>query len=146
MLCVLFGSCFIFIFIVLSSIFTSVNGVLAVTRAFGDTQFKTPSHSAMATGSSIFDSHPPLVIAEPEVKTELVTPKTEFAILATDGLWDVMSPQVAVTFVRSKLLFHKDLQKATKELVKEAISRGSIDNVTAIVVTFNIGFAETNDK
>lgn len=126
-------------------VFNSVNGVLAVTRAFGDTQFKSPTHSTMATGSSIFDSHPPLVIAEPEVRTELVTPKTEFAILATDGLWDVMNPQLAVTFVRGKLLLHRDLQRATKELVKEAINRGSIDNVTAIVVTFNIGFAENGN-
>lgn len=98
----------------------------------------------MATGSSIFDSHPPLVIAEPEVRAELVTPKTEFAILATDGLWDVMAPQIAITFVRGKLLLHRDLQRATKELVKEAISQGSVDNVTAIVITFNIGFAEND--
>jgi serine/threonine protein phosphatase PrpC len=62
---------------------------------------------------------------------------TEFMILATDGLWDIMSPQSAVNFVRKKLSEHNDLQQAAKELVREAISRGSVDNVTVLIVTFD---------
>lgn len=118
--------------------FRRVNGVLAISRAFGDTQFKCSPFS----DTSIASSQPSLVIAEPEVHVELITPKTEFAILATDGLWDVMIPQFAVTFLRSRLLMHGDLQRATKELLGEALNRGTIDNVTVIVLTFNMALRD----
>eukprot|EP01037_Dinobryon_pediforme_P042265 gene42265-52522_t len=57
-----------------------VNGILAVSRAFGDTEFKGEEVTGQVTGS--------LLIAEPEIYSEIITPMTEFAIIATDGLWD----------------------------------------------------------
>ena len=51
-----------------------VNGLLAISRALGDTQFKSTEG-------------PSLVVSTPDVHTEIITPMTEFAILATDGLW-----------------------------------------------------------
>ena len=45
-----------------------------------------------------------LVIAEPEVRVLEITPDDEFLLLACDGLFDVMSSQEAVSFVRNKLL------------------------------------------
>jgi serine/threonine protein phosphatase PrpC len=77
------------------------------------------------------------VISTPEVFSELITPMTEFAIMATDGLWDVMTPQMAVTFVRNMLHKHRDLEEAARSLTKEAITRGSVDNVTALVMSFH---------
>lgn len=103
-----------------------VNAVLAVSRSFGDTQFKAQNLST-----------PSLVTAVPEIHSELITPKTEFALLATDGLWDVMSPQVAISYTRAKLLADHNLQSATRDLVHEALARGSIDNVTVLLMTFN---------
>jgi len=103
-----------------------VNAVLAVSRAFGDTQFKATNLST-----------PSLVTAVPEVYSELITPKTEFALLATDGLWDVMSPQVAISYTRAKLLVDHNLQTAARDLVHEALARGSVDNVTVVLMTFN---------
>ena len=58
-----------------------VNGILAVSRAFGDTEFKGEEVTGQVTGS--------LLIAEPEIYSEIITPMTEFAIIATDGLWDM---------------------------------------------------------
>lgn len=116
-----------------------------MSRAFGDTQFKAIGHQVdmMATGSSILQTDPAasLVIAEPDIHSEIITPKTEFAIIASDGLWDVISPQGAVNFVRSHLIMHRDLGRVTKELVREAIARGSVDNVTVLILTFNSTFA-----
>lgn len=100
--------------------------MLAISRALGDTQFKG------------VDGQPTLVIATPEVQTEVVTPMTEFAILATDGLWDVMEAQDAVHFVRKRLGKKIDIQVIVKDIVAEALHRGSVDNVTAIIVVFNI--------
>lgn len=154
-----------------------VNGVLAVSRAFGDIPFKSfqpdqlpvnysqhhPPH-AMPSSATAFPTLPNtlsnklpdklviskcLVTAEPEIRSELITPKTEFAILATDGLWDVMTPQVAVTFVRKKLTSpspnsssssnrNQDLHKIAQELIHEAIDRGSVDNVSCIILAFHM--------
>jgi serine/threonine protein phosphatase PrpC len=60
-----------------------VNGILAVSRAFGDTQFKA---SVVSKDNS---KNNDLVIEDPEIYSETVTPMTEFAIIATDGLWYV---------------------------------------------------------
>ena len=51
-------------------------------------------------------------------------------IIACDGLWDVMTNQEAVHFV----LLNKT-QAATK-LAKQAIKKGSTDNISVIVVFF----------
>jgi serine/threonine protein phosphatase PrpC len=59
-----------------------VNGILAVSRAFGDTEFKGEE---LVTGKVAGR----LLIAEPEIYSEIITPMTEFAIIATDGLWDI---------------------------------------------------------
>jgi [calcium/calmodulin-dependent protein kinase] kinase len=103
-----------------------LNGLLAVSRSFGDIPFKEKgiSRSKMA------------LIATPEVISEVITPMTEFAIIATDGLWDIISPQEAVNFIRKNLLKKQDLQEAARSLCKEAISKGSVDNVTVLVVSF----------
>ena len=106
--------------------------MLAISRAFGDTQFKPERDESNKTRSP--DG---LVIAVPEVYSELITPKTEFAILASDGLWDVMTAQAAVTFVRNMLHKHRDLGEAARELSREALARGSVDNVTVLILSFH---------
>lgn len=53
-----------------------VGGVLAVSRAFGDRPLKK------------------FVIATPEVRQESVSSEDEFLILASDGVWDVVSNKV----------------------------------------------------
>lgn len=108
-----------------------VNGLLAISRAFGDTQFKPEKDDTSTRAPE------GLVISTPEVYSELITPKTEFAIMATDGLWDVMTPQMAVTFVRNMLHKHRDLEAAARDLSKEALTRGSVDNVTVLVMSFH---------
>lgn len=107
-----------------------VNGVLAITRAMGDIQFK----------STHVDRASP-VISTPDIVSEIITPMTEFAIIATDGLWDVLSPQAAVNIVRKQLSRkgdESDLQIATQKLVSAALNRGSVDNVTALVISFHL--------
>ena len=97
---------------------------MAVSRAFGDTQFKEPAYNP--------------VIAVPDLVSEVITPMTEFGIVATDGLWDVVAPQLAVNFVRKKLSKRADLQECSRELVQEAVARGSVDNITVLLMTFHM--------
>lgn len=69
-----------------------VLGRLAVSRAFGDIEYK-----------NVGSDKPPLVIAEPEIRMERLTDKDEFLLLACDGLFDVFSNQEAVSYVKRHL-------------------------------------------
>ncbi|KAI4970780.1 probable protein phosphatase 2C 59 [Hordeum vulgare subsp. vulgare] len=91
-----------------------VGGVLAVSRAFGDKLLKQ------------------YVVADPEIKEEVVDSSLEFLILASDGLWDVVTNEEAVAMVKPIV----DSQQAAKKLLVEATRRGSADNITCVVVRF----------
>ncbi|KAL8151082.1 hypothetical protein V2J09_020890 [Rumex salicifolius] len=89
-----------------------VDGRLAVARAFGDKSLKIHLSS------------------EPDVEMTLVDDKTEFLILASDGLWKVMTNREAVECVKNV----KDAQAAAKRLTDEAVLRKSKDDISVIVV------------
>ncbi|CAA3005074.1 probable phosphatase 2C 44 [Olea europaea subsp. europaea] len=91
-----------------------VNGQLAVARAFGDENLKAHLSS------------------EPDVCNVRIDSRTEFVILASDGLWKVMANQEAVDKVRSI----KDPQQAAKQLTMEALTRKSKDDISCIVIRF----------
>ncbi|XP_020223895.1 probable protein phosphatase 2C 58 [Cajanus cajan] len=91
-----------------------VDGQLAVARAFGDRSLKMHLSS------------------EPDVFVEEVDQHTEFLILASDGIWKVMSNQEAVDSTRQI----KDAQAAAKHLIEEAVSKKSKDDISCIVVRF----------
>lgn len=82
-------------------------GQLAPLRAMGDFRFKWSKdimHSVIAKrfGEQIIPPNyqtPPYLTALPEVTQYRLTPRDKFLILATDGLWDVMTPLQAVRLV-----------------------------------------------
>ncbi|KAF0976198.1 hypothetical protein FDP41_004873 [Naegleria fowleri] len=83
--------------------FGRVNGTLAVSRAFGDLTYKK------------YDKLPPeeqAVIPLPEIKRVILdlndTSEYNFAMLACDGVWDVMSNADATNFVLQRLLEQKN--------------------------------------
>ncbi|KAL8140400.1 hypothetical protein V2J09_006421 [Rumex salicifolius] len=89
-----------------------VDGQLAVARAFGDKSLKIHLSS------------------DPDIKTKQLDEKTEFLILASDGLWKVMTNQEAAECIRNI----KNPQSAAKRLTEEAVSRKSKDDISCIVV------------
>ncbi|KAA0031544.1 putative protein phosphatase 2C 58 [Cucumis melo var. makuwa] len=91
-----------------------VDGQLAVARAFGDKSLKIHLSS------------------EPDVEVKTVDETTEFMILASDGIWKVMTNQEAVESIRHI----KDANVAAKRLIDEAVSRRSTDDISCIVVRF----------
>ncbi|KAL8225634.1 hypothetical protein R6Q57_018191 [Mikania cordata] len=90
-----------------------VGGVLAVSRAFGDKQLK------------------PYVVAEPEIQEEEID-GVDFIIIASDGLWNVLSNKDAVGMVQEI----SDAEAACRKLVQESYAKGSSDNISCIVVRF----------
>ncbi|KAK0621414.1 phosphatase 2C-like domain-containing protein [Bombardia bombarda] len=93
-----------------------VNGVLAVTRALGDTYMKD------------------LVTGHPYTTETVIQPELdEFMIIACDGLWDVCSDQEAVDLVRNI----PEPVSAAKVLVDHALARFSTDNLSCMIVRFH---------
>jgi pyruvate dehydrogenase phosphatase len=78
---------------------------MAVTRAFGDHRWKWPMDQIQKAKSNFFGMDPrpkyrtpPYMTAEPEVITKEVRAE-DFVILGSDGLWDYISNEDAVTCV-----------------------------------------------
>ncbi|KAK4431714.1 protein phosphatase 2C 37 [Sesamum alatum] len=113
-----------------------VLGVLAMSRAIGDNYLK------------------PYVISEPEVTIAERTPEDECLILASDGLWDVVSNETACGVARMCLQARRAPSSGSDDttvtaagessdracsdasilLTKLALARHSTDNVSVVVV------------
>lgn len=93
---------------------------LAVSRALGDLDFKEPLK---------------LVEGEPDVGHWRAQADDSFIIMASDGLWDVMTDQVAVELARDALTGTSDASArvAAEALLQAALRKGSTDNITVIV-------------
>jgi len=129
-----------------------LHGVLAVSRAFGDAEHKMLQGQKM--WGRTFKANP--LSAEPEIITRRVIRNIvtntannnngssaaisvdEFIVLACDGVWDVMTSQQAINFVRRRLFIHRDVRRAASELVDKALRLSSIDNVSVVVIAFNL--------
>ncbi|KAI3468094.1 hypothetical protein Pfo_024757 [Paulownia fortunei] len=110
-----------------------VFGVLAMSRSIGDRYLK------------------PWIIPDPEVMFVPRTREDECLILASDGLWDVMTNEEVCDIARKRiLLWHKNngvtlplergegvdpaAQAAAEYLSNRALQKGSKDNITVVVV------------
>lgn len=96
---------------------------LAVSRALGD-------HCLKDFG----------LISVPDVTQRNITSRDKFVILATDGVWDVISNQEAVQIVSSTA----DREKSAKRLVECAVGawkqkkRGiAMDDISAVCIFFH---------
>ncbi|CAI5478364.1 unnamed protein product [Closterium sp. Yama58-4] len=123
-----------------------VCGVIAVSRAFGNVAFKTRKEEMMQQGvkkgkwttrwvsKRKYDSD--WISALPDVYGTELTEDAEFVIIASDGLWDAFSSSEAVSFVRSEMQKHGDVQQACEALVHAALhDRGTEDNTSVIVIS-----------
>ncbi|KAL1524090.1 hypothetical protein AB1Y20_019000 [Prymnesium parvum] len=105
-----------------------LNGVLSVSRALGDAPFK-----------------PALLSAEPDITVTRLSPHDRFVILASDGVWDVMSDDAAVSIVLRELQVRWPprtsdgrAQIACDSLVREVLLTGHCrDNVTVVLAVLN---------
>ena len=92
-----------------------------------------PSACGLAPGS-LRDKLPGLT-AVPEMRSEPLQADDEFVILATDGLWDVLSSKRVVSICRAELRAYEDAQMAAERLIDAALrTRHCEDNITAMVV------------
>ncbi|XP_055682990.1 pyruvate dehydrogenase [acetyl-transferring]-phosphatase 1, mitochondrial [Lutzomyia longipalpis] len=82
-------------------------GQLAPLRALGDFRYKWPRDTlekvaAPQYGEAAVPPHyhtPPYLTAQPEIKYHRLEPRDKFLVLATDGLWDCLTPLQVVRLV-----------------------------------------------
>jgi len=97
-----------------------VSGLLAVSRAFGDRHFK------------------PIVSAVPEITKIKLKDTDKFAILACDGLWDVLSNELACSLASDGFRIGAQIEDICWGLVTAAIKeRKSSDNVSVTLLKFS---------
>jgi serine/threonine protein phosphatase PrpC len=129
-----------------------VNGSLSLSRVIGDRCLR------------------PYVISDPDVISIPLKPQEDdFIVLATDGLWDVMTSMDVVAYIHALLdnqhdydfdffsnnhnIEHTNNKSEeqqqdrhdiiTSMIVEEALRRGSSDNITVLIVWLG---EETNDR
>ncbi|CAF4370502.1 unnamed protein product, partial [Adineta steineri] len=82
-------------------------GNLALSRALGDFIFKRNTDKK---------AEEQVVTAAPDVVTKTITEDWEFILLACDGIWDVLSNEEVLKFVRTRVA-----QQMTPEMICEEL-------------------------
>ncbi|KAG5867765.1 hypothetical protein JTB14_012382 [Gonioctena quinquepunctata] len=112
-----------------------VNGGLNLSRAIGDHSYKQ--------NKELSDKEQ-MITALPDIKTLTVNPsKDEFMVLACDGIWNFMSSQEVVDFVRPRIGTCEDkLSTVCEEMFDHCLAPNTLgdgtgcDNMTAIIIKF----------
>jgi len=91
-----------------------VNGVLAVSRAFGNRSIKH------------------VIRADADIFVRDFAVGDEFLVIASDGLWDVLQNKDVCDICRQ--FEAQGARRIAEELVTNALCRGTMDNTTAIVI------------
>ncbi|ESO07882.1 hypothetical protein HELRODRAFT_98081 [Helobdella robusta] len=111
---------------------------LIPVRAFGDVRFKWPVKDLKNLVSllgnspyaqSIIPAHyysPPYLIARPEVKSHELTDSDHFVIVASDGLWEMLSNEKAVEIVGDHIT---GKQATDKSVDRERFTLGEINQI-----------------
>lgn len=65
--------------------------------------------------------------------------RPQFLILASDGLWDTFTNEEAVAFIKEHI---EEPHFGAKSITLASYARGSVDNISTIVVRFKNGVYE----
>lgn len=113
-----------------------LDGVLSLSRAFGDFQYK------QELGLPPQDQK---VSVEPDVYTWHAE-EGDMMILACDGVFDVLSnSDLAQTATQYVYMNKHDLGAASGSLLEKCLGLGSCDNMTAMIIVFTSGIEHLRD-
>ncbi|QLQ78848.1 hypothetical protein HG537_0B01960 [Torulaspora globosa] len=133
-----------------------VGGVLALSRAFSDFQFKRGvSYTRKSAKSHHNTGIPPeesQVTVEPDVLMHKINySKDEFLVLGCDGIWDIYSNKQLIQFIKYHLTLGVNLEGIVTKLLDHGIAQANsntgvgFDNMTAIIVVLNKPGETLND-
>ena len=106
-------------------------GRLSVCRTFGDAEAKLPPNG-----------NPNVVIALPEIKSFKIADSHDFIVMGSDGIFDKLSNKEAIQCVWNSVKnekaggIHQQCGVAADTVLKNALFRKSLDNVTVLVIAF----------
>ncbi|CAL5434950.1 unnamed protein product [Camellia sinensis] len=109
-----------------------VNGSLNLARAIGDMEFKQ---------NKFLPAEKQIVTANPDINTVELCDDDEFIVLACDGIWDCMSSQQLVDFLREQLNTESKLSVVCERVLDRCLAPSTAggegcDNMTMILVQF----------
>ncbi|KAJ9189896.1 hypothetical protein P3X46_001146 [Hevea brasiliensis] len=108
-----------------------VNGSLNLARAIGDAEFKQ---------NKSLPAEKQIITANPDINTVELCNDDEFLVLACDGIWDCMSSQQLVDYVREQLNTETKLsvicEKVFDRCLAPIVGGEGCDNMTMIIVQF----------
>ncbi|XP_054153555.1 probable protein phosphatase CG10417 [Oppia nitens] len=110
-----------------------VNGGLNLSRAIGDHSYKNNTR---------LTDREQMITALPDIKTLDLDQSDEFMVIACDGIWNSMTSQQVVEFVRHRINKVDKLSKICDELFRTCLAPNThgdgtgCDNMTAVIVKF----------
>lgn len=119
-----------------------VKGMLNLSRALGDLEYKLDPELAVEDQ---------MITCVPEIKVEKIDKNAEFLIIACDGIWDCMTNQEAVDFVKEQASTLKKksgssfklsfiIEKMFEKIIAEDIAASGglgCDNMTCTIISIN---------
>ncbi|PXF48024.1 Protein phosphatase 2C-like [Gracilariopsis chorda] len=116
-----------------------LNGYISMSRSIGDDDLKAHRNitpfpqppGAPNTAKRQYAQH--LLTAEPDVTCTSVEADDLVSVVASDGVWTKLSNQSVAKLVRTGLSRGKSAHEIAQMIVKKAMSKGSRDNITAMV-------------
>eukprot|EP01095_Lingulamoeba_sp_RSL-Kostka_P015065 TRINITY_DN6810_c0_g1_i1.p1 TRINITY_DN6810_c0_g1~~TRINITY_DN6810_c0_g1_i1.p1 ORF type:complete len:318 (+),score=122.72 TRINITY_DN6810_c0_g1_i1:102-1055(+) len=106
-----------------------ISGTIAISRAFGDIEYKTVFEEGDVKIGKLISS-------TPYVNTYDIDPENDlFMIVGCDGVWEAMSHQDSVDFVQD-CLEENSIEEIPEFLCQKAHKKGSNDNISCIIVKF----------
>ncbi|XP_059456662.1 probable protein phosphatase 2C 60 [Corylus avellana] len=108
-----------------------VNGSLNLARAIGDVEFKQ---------NKLLPAEQQIITAYPDITTVELCDDDEFFVLACDGIWDCLSSQQLVDFIREELKTESKLSVICERVFDKCLAPSAggegCDNMTMILVQF----------
>jgi serine/threonine protein phosphatase PrpC len=111
-------------------------GRLSVSRTFGDIEIKLEK----------FGGKKNVVVCTPDIVEFELNDQYNFLVIACDGVFDVLSNMEILECIKIVLKINKNKKRKINELcgdcasmiMKSSLAKGSFDNVSCIVVAFNL--------
>ncbi|KAL4468875.1 hypothetical protein ABPG72_009145 [Tetrahymena utriculariae] len=110
-----------------------VNGNLNLSRALGDLQYKKNFE---------IPQDKQLIIAKPDITIHKITPDDEFILIGCDGIWETLSDEEIIKYIRQQIAQGVPCDKIVELLLDQLLAPDVLngcgcDNMTCILVTLS---------
>jgi len=105
-----------------------VNGCLGMSRALGGYEYKQTE--GIGPCEQQVSPEPDITVVDRDSKQD------EFLVLASDGIWDVMSNEDLCDYIRHQLTVESCVENICSSIIDICLHKGSKDNMSVVLVVF----------